>query len=117
MTSQLRILATLVVALGAPTAGRLAAQAPRIIPPHSSRLFAPPDTASAAASGDFHREGGLIGGASVGILGALVGYGVCADSDTHHGSCVGNALGLGLAGAVVGWVTGSLIGGLIPKGP
>lgn len=117
MTSQLRMLAALAVALGAPTPARLAAQAPRIIAPHPSRLFAPPDTASAAASGDFHREGGLIGGASVGILGALVGYGLCADSDTHHGSCAGNALGGGLIGAVVGWTTGSLIGGLIPRGP
>jgi hypothetical protein len=70
-----------------------------------------------AAGNDYHAAGGLIGAGTVGALGALIGYGLCADSDIQHGSCAGNALGLGLVGAVVGWTAGSLIGGLIPQGP
>lgn len=76
-----------------------------------------PDTAAVSRRHDYHVEAGLIGAGAVGVLGALAGYGFCTTSDTRPGSCAGNALGLGLVGAVIGWVTGSLIGGLIPKGP
>ena len=108
----------LLVALGATPA---AAQAGPIGPASSCIWRAasngPSDTASATPHANFHLEGAVIGGGSLGVLGAFMGYDLCSTSDTHHGSCAGNALGLGLVGAVIGWTTGSLIGGLIPKGP
>lgn len=93
------------------------AQGRAILVPHASRLFVLAPISTSAPAGDQHAAGGLIGAGAVGIIGAVIGYGLCHDSDTQHGSCVGSAVGVGLLGAVVGWVTGSLIGGLIPKGP
>ncbi|HET7025323.1 MAG TPA: hypothetical protein VFI39_08985 [Gemmatimonadales bacterium] len=116
MIRSVRRTATSIIVLAIFVAGTAEAQGRPALGPQASRLFTLPDTAPRPPARDYHVEGGLVGAGTVGILGALIGSDVCSTSDTHHGSCVGNALGVGLVGAVVGWVTGSLIGGLIPKG-
>ena len=66
---------------------------------------------------DYRWEGLAIGAAIVGVLGVVVGDGLCHLSDSAHPHCLGAAVGLGLVGAMAGGVTGGLIGGAIPKAP
>ncbi len=64
---------------------------------------------------DDYRTAGLVIGAITGAaLFAGVSYTLCHSSDTVHG-CVGRAGATGALGAVVGGLTGMLVGGLIPK--
>jgi hypothetical protein len=59
-------------------------------------------------------EGGIIGAAALGILGAALTGGLCAYSDTNR-RCTGATIGGGVMGAGVGFVLGALIGGSFPK--
>ena len=81
--------------------------------------------AIARLNADLHRStrptywltGGLIGGVGMGVLGAVVGAGMCADDDTDHstGTCLlAGVVGAAIAGGV-GFTVGALIGGLFPK--
>jgi hypothetical protein len=81
--------------------------------------------AIARLNGDLRRStrptywltGGLIGGVAMGVLGAVVGAGMCAEDETDQstGTCI--LAGLGGAAIVggVGFTVGALIGGLFPK--
>jgi len=64
-------------------------------------------------------EGGLAGTAVMGLLGAAVGAGFCAGSETPEpaGKCLAaGVLGFAFAGIGVGLPAGALIGGAFPKG-
>ena len=76
---------------------------------NSAAVFGHPD--------DYRWEGLLIGGASVGVLGAVVVLAFCGDPDAGSGARCGLQPLVGLLfGATIGGVTGGLLGGLIPKG-
>jgi hypothetical protein len=61
------------------------------------------------------KEGALIGGLALGVGGAVLAVSLCGSSDT--GNCGGVTAGGFLVGAVIGGVSGALIGGQFPKGP
>lgn len=66
---------------------------------------------------DDHRwEGALVGAIAVGVLGAIVGYGMCHfDNPDPPGGCVlPTFFGL-VIGVASGGGAGGLVGGLIPK--
>jgi hypothetical protein len=67
-----------------------------------------------SAHRDYRWEGLIIGGLALGVLGAVVGNGLCHD-DTSDEHCAGSTILYGLVGATVGGVTGGLIGASIPK--
>lgn len=64
---------------------------------------------------DHRWEGLIIGGLTVGILGAAAGSQLCHLSDSTNQHCLRTSVGLGLLGAFTGGITGGLIGGAIPK--
>jgi hypothetical protein len=58
----------------------------------------------------------VVGGAFVGLLGAIVGNGFCGSDDSAaRPNCVWPTIEGFLIGATVGGVTGGLLGSLIPK--
>jgi hypothetical protein len=59
-------------------------------------------------------EAGVVGAIGLGVFGALVGHGLCADSDVQQ-SCTRATLGVGALGAGVGFTVGALIGGQVRK--
>ena len=90
----------------------------------------PPDSRSAGRSSswnelsgqDYRYEGLLIGGAGLGMFGAILGHSLSNACPTvPGGDCnpdrLGNAVTLGLVGAVVGGGLGYLVGRLSPKRP
>jgi hypothetical protein len=107
------------------TAAPLAAQAPlRHLAPQASPLFVRPPPAirdttdTTVRSRPSHWKRGLLIGGALGAAGfGLLGYGLCHDLDESHSSCLGPTLGVGMVGAVIGGVTGALIGGAFPKRP
>lgn len=89
--------------------------------PRPSRLFTlsapvPVISDTASRTKDYHSEVGWAGAIVVGVTGALIGNDVCTTSDTPHATCAGSTIGFGLLGAAMGFVVGSMIGGLFPKG-
>jgi hypothetical protein len=65
-----------------------------------------------------HWKRGLLVGAALGAaFGAYLGYGLCHDSDTRHGSCIPSAVGGAVVLALPTSVIGGLIGSLFPKRP
>jgi hypothetical protein len=59
-----------------------------------------------------------VGGAFVGILGAVVGSGLCGSDDSYsRPNCTVAGIKGFLMGATVGGVTGGLLGSLIHKPP
>ncbi|HEX6616384.1 MAG TPA: hypothetical protein VF046_08775 [Gemmatimonadales bacterium] len=107
------------------TAAPLAAQAPlQHLAPQASSLFVRPPSAirgtpdTTVRSRPTHWKRGLLIGGGLGAAGfGLLGYGLCHDLDESHSSCLGPTLGIGVVGAVIGGVTGALIGGAFPKRP
>ena len=59
-------------------------------------------------------EGGLAGGIGLGVLGGVMGHGLCADNGVNE-NCTGSTLGMAALGAVLGFTVGALIGGFFPK--
>jgi hypothetical protein len=67
---------------------------------------------------DYSWEGMAVGGAFVGILGAVVGSGLCGSDDSYsRPNCTVAGIKGFLMGATVGGVTGGLLGSLIHKPP
>ena len=101
----------------------LAAQATlQSLAPHASPLFVRPPSAirdttdTTVRSRPTHWKRGLLIGGGLGAAGfGLLGYGLCHDLDESHSSCLGPTLGAGALGAVIGGVTGALIGGAFSK--
>ena len=63
-----------------------------------------------------HWKGGMLLGGAIGGVGlGLLGYGLCHDLSETRTSCFGPALGGTAVGAVIGGVTGALIGGAFRK--
>lgn len=67
----------------------------------------------------YRREGGILGAIVIGLIAAFITYKICdSDQDFEEGErCTGETVGLGMAGAVVGYILGSKIGGTIEKSP
>jgi hypothetical protein len=61
---------------------------------------------------DYRWEGAAVGAIGLGLFGAVLGNGICEVEN-----CTGATVLFALGGAVVGGVTGGLIGSFIPKGP
>lgn len=79
------------------------------------RPFAWNDTLALRPSSNYHREGATIGAAVGSIALAIIGNGLCQDSDARSKNCTGTTLGSAFLGAAVGFTLGLLIGGQIPK--
>ena len=106
------------------TATPLAAQATlQSLTPHASPLFGsrPPSAArdatdTTARSRPTQWKTGLLIGGGLGAAGfGLLGWGLCQDLNESHSSCLGTTLGAAGLGAVIGGVTGALIGGAFPR--
>jgi hypothetical protein len=78
--------------------------------------WAEPDTTKHIRA-TYWKEGALIGGVIGALSGAYLGYGLCQDSDSAHGSCFLSAVGGALGVALVLGVPGALIGGSFEKAP
>ena len=63
----------------------------------------------------YWQEGALIGGLLGALGGALLGNGLCSDSETLGQRCTGATLGGGALGAVILGVPAALIGGAFLK--
>lgn len=95
----------------------LAAQRPAIAPAPSV-LFqrAEPAAPSPSPTPTYWKEGALIGGIPLGILGFALANGLCGSGDGGSGDhCTLAGLGGAAFGFLTGAVVGSLIGGQIPK--
>lgn len=59
----------------------------------------------------------VVGGAILGVVGAVAMHGLCVDTKEFGDSrsCVGSTIGGALLGAFLGAVVGGLIGGQFPK--
>jgi len=105
----------LVAVTGNPVAGQ------RLAPPlpHWEPALQASDTVPKAPRvRDYSWEGLAVGGAFVGILGAVLGSGSCGPDDSASNSnCTVAGIKGFLIGATVGGVTGGLLGSLIHKAP
>jgi hypothetical protein len=82
--------------------------------PNHERMSILADTTPRRIRPTYWKEGAIVGGLTLGILGAVFGAGICAYSETE-GNCTGATL-LGLFGGVLtGGTLGALIGGQFPK--
>jgi hypothetical protein len=114
LRSTLIALAFVAVAAGPAAGQRLAAPLP-----HWEPLLQASDTVPKAPRvRDYSWEGLAIGGAFVGILGAVAGSGFCGyDDSASKPNCTVASIKGFLIGATVGGVTGGLLGSLIHKPP
>jgi len=72
----------------------------------------PPAPALSGPARDYRWEGAGVGAVMLGLIGAMMGDGMC---EGDH--CFAPTVAFGLVGALVGGVTGGLVGSLIPKAP
>lgn len=95
-----------------------AAQRPALFPRPSS-LFVPapasgPDSVTIHPT--YWKEGALIGGIPMAILGGIAGHGLCEWSDgTGNDDCVMATLGTAVLSGLVGGIVGGLIGAQFHK--
>jgi hypothetical protein len=96
----------------------------RLHGPGPSQLFAPrpafpaearPDTVVKEIPPTHWKRGLLIGGAVGGAALGFLGYALCHDLRETQESCLGPTLGGAAIGAVMGGITGALIGGAFRK--
>jgi hypothetical protein len=87
----------------------------QLAPLRSVSIEAPRDTVPAQIRPTYWKEGLIIGGLLGGISGALLGHGLCEDSDSAVKHCTGSLLVGGLLGAAILGIPGALIGGQFPK--
>jgi len=118
----LRSALVILVVFAAVAAGPLDAQRMAKPLPHWEPLLqssAPaPKTPTPTPAPDYRWEGLAVGGLFVGMLGAALGNGLCAqDESGTQGSCFLPTVEGFVLGAVVGGVTGGLLGSAIPKSP
>jgi len=110
----------LVIALLFTVPGTAMAQASHMRPAPSP-LFraAPPQGASADTLNlpkTYAKEGALIGGIPMLVIGGVVGRGLCGmDESSDPPNCALAAVGGALVGATIGAITGALIGGSIER--
>jgi len=93
---------------------------PRLVLPFRSSLTAPvgepPNLPSPAEYKRTHwKEGAIVGGLLLGLGGAALAHGLCAQSDTGREDCGGKALEGFVFGGATGFAIGALLGGLFPK--
>ncbi|MGH9959286.1 MAG: hypothetical protein ACREBC_19540 [Pyrinomonadaceae bacterium] len=74
------------------------------------------DFATDTVERDHRWEGLVIGGLLLGSGAAYVGNRLCNDDNIAERHCTGSTVGSGLVGAVVGSVTGGLMGARSPNG-
>jgi hypothetical protein len=106
-------------AFGALAPGLLVGQRLEKPLPHWEPLLQGSDTVPKAPPvRDYSWEGLAIGGAFVGILGAVAGSGFCGyDDSASKPNCTVASIKGFLIGATIGGVTGGLLGSLIHKPP
>jgi hypothetical protein len=110
----------LVLILAAAGSGPLTGQRLAVAYPHwdpELQSDAPAPFTSLSPKATDHRwEGLLIGGAAVGLLGAIMGNAFCGSDDSAaRPNCLWPTIEGFAIGATVGGVTGGLLGSLIPK--
>ncbi|MEO8199539.1 MAG: hypothetical protein ABI679_03355 [Gemmatimonadota bacterium] len=93
-------------------AGRLSISSPSVLAFHATSAM----TKLPQLRNTSHwAEGGGVGAALLGLLGIVVGAGLCSESDTRSESCFAPTVGLGILGAGVGFTVGALVGARFPK--
>jgi hypothetical protein len=107
-----------------PSTGWSQSEAGRLWGPRSSQLFGakpPPgmmlvlgDTIPRPIRPTYWKEGAIVGGVVLGLLGAAFGGGMCAYADQRQ-NCTGATLGGVLVGSLTGVSLGALLGGQFHK--
>jgi hypothetical protein len=75
-------------------------------------VLALPDSVSLPRT--YATEGAILGGTVLGIASFVLGYVICNDL-TDDGNCLSDGIRVGALMAVVGGITGALIGGGVEK--